>query len=104
MKNDMECPYCGAEQEVNHDDGYGYAEGVKHEHTCSECGKVFVFETYISFSYEPFKADCLNGAEHNLRFRIAIPREYSRMTCMDCDYERYATKEEIEDRSALWKQ
>ena len=23
---DVECPYCGAEIEINHDDGYGYEE------------------------------------------------------------------------------
>ena len=26
MYSDVECPYCGAEQEINHDDGYGYDE------------------------------------------------------------------------------
>lgn len=30
MSNDVECPYCGAEQEINHDDGQGYDEGVLH--------------------------------------------------------------------------
>jgi len=28
--NDVECPYCGAEQEINHDDGQGYDEDVLH--------------------------------------------------------------------------
>lgn len=32
---DMQCPYCGADQEVCHDDGAGYSEDTRHEHTCS---------------------------------------------------------------------
>jgi hypothetical protein len=31
--NDIECPYCDAENEVCHDDGYGYEEGKAHEMT-----------------------------------------------------------------------
>ena len=91
----MQCPYCGADQEVCHDYGHGYAEGVRHEHTCSECEKTFVFETYISFDYEPSKADCLNGAAHDLVFRKSWPKELSRMGCKYCDHERKATPEEI---------
>lgn len=41
--SDMQCPYCGADQEVCHDDGAGYVEDQRHEHTCSECDKTFVF-------------------------------------------------------------
>ena len=44
--NDIECPYCGHEQEVNHDDGYGYKEDELHEQQCCECGKYFVFTTF----------------------------------------------------------
>lgn len=94
--SDMKCPYCGADQEVCHDDGQGYAEGVKHEHTCSVCDKTFVFETTIIFYYEAEKADCLNDAEHELVFRKSWPKEYSRMGCKHCDHERKASPEEIE--------
>ena len=93
--SDMKCPYCGANQEVCHDEGQGYEEGVRHEHECSECDKTFVFETHISFDYEPSKADCLNGYEHELEFRKSWPKEYSRMGCKHCAYERMATPEEI---------
>jgi hypothetical protein len=93
--SDMQCPYCGADQRVCHDDGYGYEEFVKHEHTCSKCEKVFVFETAISFSYKAAKADCLNGSDHELAFRRSWPREYSRMCCSNCDHERMATTDEI---------
>jgi glutaredoxin len=95
--SDMECPYCGAGQEVCHDDGHGYAEDVLHDHECSECGKNFVFRTQISFDYTPSKADCLNGADHELVFRKSWPHEYSRMGCKHCDFARRATPEERAD-------
>lgn len=60
---DLECPYCEKWLEVCHDDGFGYAEGKKHQMECDGCGNIFVFETTISFDYEPSQADCLNGGE-----------------------------------------
>jgi len=54
---DVECPYCECGQEICHDDGYGYEEGVYHEQQCSDCGKTFVFKTSISFDYEVSKAN-----------------------------------------------
>ena len=62
--SDMHCPYCNAENEVCHDDGAGYAEDQLHEHTCYQCEKNFVFKTSVSFYYDPYKADCLNGGQH----------------------------------------
>jgi hypothetical protein len=32
--SDVKCPYCGTEQEINHDDGYGYDEGKYYEQEC----------------------------------------------------------------------
>lgn len=95
MKNDLECPYCEADCEVNHDDGAGYAEDRRHEMTCHNCDKSFIFTTYISFSYEPSKADCLNDGEHKLELSSTYPRRYARMRCADCDYERKPTPEEF---------
>jgi hypothetical protein len=95
VKNDLQCPYCGADQEVNHDDGAGYDENKLHEQDCRECGKTYVFETLISVDYTPHKADCLNGAEHILKFRKSWPHTHSRMCCQDCDYERPATESEL---------
>ena len=94
---DMQCPYCGADQKVNHDDGAGYSEDVAHEHECSACEKVFTFTTFISFSYYPIKADCLNDdGDHDLKFCKSWPEEYSTMRCKCCDYQRKATTHEIE--------
>ena len=93
--SDMECPYCGDEQKVCHDDEHGYDEGVRHEHNCTNCKKTFVFTTVISFDFTPHKADCLNGAPHELKMSVTFPRRYSRMCCRHCDYERNPTDDEF---------
>lgn len=67
MSKDIECPYCDAELDICHDDGFGYDEDTLHEMECDECGKNFVFSTMVSFNYFPQKADCLNGSSHNFR-------------------------------------
>lgn len=92
---DLECPYCGADQEVNHDDGGGYEEGVTHQQECDECGKTYVFTTSISFSYWPEKADCLNdGGEHKWKPTMTAPKYFTKMRCTMCDEERTPTDEE----------
>ena len=93
---DIECPYCGGEQDICNDDGHGCEEDETYEEECIHCGKTFVFTTYISFSYEAQKADCLNDGEHTYEPTWTIPREYTRMRCTQCDQERPCTKEEIE--------
>jgi hypothetical protein len=91
---DLECPYCEKELEICHDDGFGYEEGVKHQMECKHCEKQFVFETSISFNYEPEKADCLNGKNHNYQKTKTHPEEFSQMRCTMCDDEREMTEEE----------
>jgi hypothetical protein len=93
--SDIDCPYCGHGQEVCHDDGQGYAEDETHEMECYECEKSFVFTTCISFDYSPAKADCLNGAEHNFKPTITVPRKYTKMRCADCDKTRPCTDAEM---------
>lgn len=91
---DLECPYCEKELDINHDDNFGYQEGVKHHMECYHCEKSFVFETSISFYYEPEKADCLNGSEHDYQLTHTYPKEFSKMRCSMCDDERGLTDEE----------
>lgn len=91
---DLECPYCGFCQDVNHDDGFGYEENVKHQMCCENCDKEFVFTTSISYDYEPEKADCLNGAEHDWKPTITFPKEYTKMYCKMCDEHRCMTTKE----------
>jgi hypothetical protein len=61
---DLECPYCEAELEVSHDDGFGFEEDEKHEMQCKRCEKNFTFQTSIHYDYDAEKADCLNGGPH----------------------------------------
>ena len=84
--SDVYCPYCGKAQDINHDDGYGYEEEMKHQQECVSCGKSFVFTTSISFYYEVEKADCLNGEPHKLKKTATIPAEYAKMRCEVCGH------------------
>lgn len=95
MGKDIECPYCGYEQDICHDDGFGYQEDVKHEMECSNCGKSFVFMTSISFYYKAEKADCLNDGNHDYKPNTCFPKEYTEMVCAMCDDHRKPTKEEM---------
>jgi len=92
---DLECPYCGTEQDVCHDDGFGYAEDVKHQMTCNNCDKHFVFTTSKYFRYYPSSADCLNGEKHIWKPTITFPKEYTRMLCTLCGEDRKPTDEEM---------
>jgi len=92
---DLECPYCKKEFDINHDDGFGYDEGVKYKIECPHCEKSFVFETSISFYYKPEKADCLNDGNHNWKLTATIPREFSEMYCTMCGDHRELTPEEM---------
>lgn len=93
---DVECPYCDAELEINHDDGFGYDENTLHEMECGECEKNFVFSTSISFYYESFKADCLNNQDHTYELTHTVPRAFSTMRCKDCEETRELTDLERE--------
>ncbi len=84
MSKDIECPYCGEDQEINHDDGYGYDEGVLHNQQCGNCDKYFVFKTSISYYYEASKADCLNDSEHKFEPTSTYPKCCTRLECVDC--------------------
>lgn len=88
MKNDTTCPYCGYDVEINHDDGQGYEEGTLHRQDCKNCEMTFTFETTISFSYESYTADCLNGGEHDYRKTNTHPVKFARLRCRNCDHEK----------------
>jgi hypothetical protein len=94
---DLECPYCETELEVCHDDGFGYEEGVKHQMECSNCEKSFVFETSISFYYEPEKADCLNDGKHKWKPQTSYPKEFTKMECQSCGDTRNPTEDEMKE-------
>lgn len=91
---DIECPYCGEDQEINHDDGYGYEEGRTYQQVCRDCDKTFTYTTSISFYYDAEKADCLNGGGHDFKPTTTVPKFFTRMNCSMCDEERELTVEE----------
>lgn len=94
MSKDVDCPYCGFPQNINHDDGNGYDENVLHQQGCKKCGKTFVFETAVSFSYSVFQADCLNGSRHKWEITTTQPKCCSKMECSICGERRELTEEE----------
>ena len=95
--SDVECPYCGAEQAICYDDSHGYAEDQRHEQSCGECEKTFVFATYLSLSHEAYKADCLNAGKHDWRLSRTFPREFSYWQCKDCEQRQKLTAEEKQE-------
>jgi len=77
--SDVKCPYCGEDNEINHDDGAGYEEGVEHSQDCY-CGKSFIFTTSISFNYE---VECQPGDHKMEAFGDEWPNMYQ---CENCDF------------------
>lgn len=96
MNDDIKCPYCEHEQDICHDDGYGYEESIAHQQQCGKCNKHFVFYTSISFYYEVEKADCLNGGEHDWKPTRTYPKEFTDMECNMCEKRRRPTEAEWE--------
>ncbi len=94
MVQDVECPYCGQWQEINHDGGYGYGEEDIYNQECKDCNKNFVYETAISYSYLVEQAPCLNGKAHFFRETVTYPLECTKMRCIYCDEKREPTKDE----------
>lgn len=85
---DTECPYCGKDQEICTDDGYGVEEGETFSQECGDCGKTFAYTTTISISHEATQAPCLNGEPHNLLPIKGAPEEFFRgkRRCSWCDH------------------
>jgi hypothetical protein len=98
--SDVNCPYCGAEIEIDHDDGRGYEEDRLHEQECPKCEKIFVYTTYVMYSYSVKTADCLNGGEHKWKPTMTYPKEFTVMECSECGDRRELTKDEWEE---FWK-
>lgn len=94
---DLECPYCQTEHTVDHDDGFGYEQDVKHQMECENCGKSFVFQTSILFLYEAEKADCLNEDDHIWKANTCYPKQFTTMECESCGETRNPTDEEMKE-------
>jgi len=101
MSTDLDCPYCGKGLDVFHDDGQGYEEDLNHQMQCRSCRKHFVFTTYVTFSYTPAQADCLNGKRHKWQPTTTYPKRFFMMECQTCGEKRLPT--ESEKRKVLSK-
>lgn len=100
MYEDVECPYCEHPQDIDHDDGYGYEEDVRHEQSCEKCEKTFVYTTSVIYHYSAKRADCLNGGEHALEPVTHYPPHWPDWKrCKDCAHEdrgeRFVSTEEL---------
>lgn len=78
--SDVKCPYCKAEQEINHDDGYGYEDGIEYSQNCTDCGKEFKFYASFSINYE-----VLCSGEHNLE-QSPVKGCEELWNCSNCDH------------------
>ena len=96
MRKDIECPYCEAEQDIDHDDGsYGYGEDEIYVQRCNGCNKKFIYTASIAFYYDAKKAPCQNGGKHNWYIGARYPKGlysgYKR--CTYCDIEERVDKD-----------
>jgi len=82
---DINCPYCNHAQDIDRDNDGWHKEDGLHEQFCGNCEKYFTFTTYLSFSFTAYKADCLNGAEHEYTPNHTIPKEFTKMQCSMCE-------------------
>ena len=95
MYSETECPYCGREQEIYHDDGYGCEENEMYTQGCVACEKTFAFTTAIHFTHKPYQAECLNGGEHDFKPTNTSPLIATIMRCEMCGEERDPTDREM---------
>lgn len=84
---DVNCPYCNAENEICHDDGYGYAEDETFGQECHACRKTFAYTTYTHHSYTVKQAPCMNGEPHELEPSCIHPPIFKNPRhCKHCDW------------------
>jgi hypothetical protein len=90
---DVECPYCGTGIEICHDDGYGMEEEKLYEWQCHKCDKFFVFRICFDIEHTAYKADCLNGGEHDYKKICEYPSERTLVRCTMCGNEKLLPRE-----------
>lgn len=83
----LECPYCEHDCGDYFDDCH--ESNVEYEHECEECGKNFIFTIEYDPTFSGFKADCLNGGEHEYEPICGVPKEAfeNRYRCKNCSKE-----------------
>jgi sarcosine oxidase delta subunit len=101
--DEVECPYCGEDFEINHDDGQHYEDGKSASDYCPNCDKQVMISTSVSYYHEIEKADCLNEiSDHDwsswyfLWFNDDFTKKIERRYCNVCDEEERETHD-LED-------
>jgi len=92
---DIECPYCGNEQDVCQDDGFACEPDITYEECCEKCSKNFALSVSWNPVYYTEKAECMNGKPHKYEITKTTPSAFSKMQCVWCDASRPLTDEEI---------
>lgn len=77
----VQCPYCKVENEINHDDGFGYEEDVEHELQCDSCNKSFIFLTSITYNFDSY---CGNYDDHELYAPFDNNSDFK--MCKNCEF------------------
>jgi len=95
--SDISCPYCKAEQEIDHDDGHGYEEDKIHNQQCGECDKYFTFTTSIIYHYDVHESECLNGGEHKWEDVVHYPKTWNWKRCEDCGEDKREALKKLEE-------
>lgn len=88
---DVVCPYCGYQQDVDHED-FSRREDELFQHECYSCDKMFVYSLDVQISFKARRADCLNGGEHLWEKTQTFPVEFSVMRCNYCGKEKPLAK------------
>lgn len=91
--DDVTCPYCNEEFEVNHDDGAHYKDGEEQEDSCPHCEKRILIYSSCTWNHEARAADCLNGELHPWSEWRDLwvdeekhpGKKYQRRYCMTCN-------------------
>lgn len=63
-EEEVTCPYCKEDFEVNTDDGAHYKDGESEEETCPHCEKIMLIYSSCSWNRRANAADCLNDGKH----------------------------------------
>lgn len=83
---DIECPYCGHEQEEPDD---CYEPNTNYEVECNKCEKVFHARCEYTRYWDTSPTPCLNDGKHDWKplRGIGMPDEYyaERRRCSYCD-------------------
>ena len=82
--SDVKCPYCGHEQEIEHEGSYSYTEEVDHEYECGKCGEHFNYRIYICYQYE---VECLNDDHKFGEWQVYEGIEYR--DCIRCNHSEW---------------